>query len=403
MGYTAGIDWGTTAHAVCVVDERGQIVGQWRVRHSAPGLAELCARLAAVAPAATLPVAVEQAAGVLVDRVRAAGHAVVVVPPAAMRALRCRYRSTRRKSDPEDAYILADVVRTDGHRFAPTAAASEPTRVLRTLTRARRHLLRERLRLANRLRAVLATFWPGVDTLFTDLYAPITLAFLRRYPTPAAAAGLTPSRLTAFLRREGYSGRRTGALLCAHLRTAAPPTATAGEQAAHAAVVASYVRLLGGVQAELETLQSDIAAALARHPDHAVVASFPGAGPVTSAQLLAELGDDRGRFPTADRLAAEAGVVPVTATSGKRRHVTFRWACNKRLREAVSWLAAHSRARSPWAAALYQQARARGCRHAHALRIVGRAWLRVLWRCWQSRTTYDPGRHRAALAIAAGG
>jgi len=402
MGWYAGIDWATTAHAACVVDERGRVVGQWRVAHSAAGLQELCERLATVVAPTALAVAVEQAAGVLVDCLRAAGHPVVVIPPAAMHGLRARYRATRRKSDPEDAYILADVLRTDGHRFAVTPPTSEPTRVLRTLTRARRELLRERLRLTNRLRAVLATFWPGVATLFSDLHSPIAVAFLRRY-TPHGAARLTAAQLTAFLRRQGYSGKRTGVVLWAQLRAAAPPTGTPGEQAAQARVVASYVTLLAGVQAELDGLHRAIASALGDHPDHALVASFPGAGPVTSAQLLAELGDDRARFPTPERLAAEAGVVPVTARSGKHRDVGFRWACNKRLREAVSWLAAHSRARSPWAAALYQQARARGCRHAHALRIVGRAWLRILWHCWQSGTPYDPARHRAALAIATGG
>lgn len=403
MGCFVGIDWGTTAHAACVVDAQGRVAAQWRVPHSAAGLQELCARLAAVAAPATLAVAVEQAAGVLVDRLRAAGHPVVVVPPAALHGLRSRYRSTGRKSDPEDAYVLADVLRTDGHRFAPTPGASEPTRVLRTLTRARRELMRERLRLANRLRAVLATFWPGVDTLFTDLWSAIALAFLRRYPTPAAAARLTPARLSAFLRRQGYGGRRSGAILWAHLRAAAPPAAPPGEHAAQARVVASYAGLLARVQAELAALETAIATALAAHPDAALIGSLPGTRTTTTAQLLAELGDDRSRFPTPERLEAEAGAAPVTASSGKHRAVHFRWACNKRLREAVSWLAANSRARSPWAAALYARARGRGCRHAHALRIVGRAWLRILWHCWQSRTPYDPARHRAACALAAGG
>jgi transposase len=401
MAWYAGVDWGTTAHAGCVVDGRGQVVAQWDVAHSAAGLAELEARLAAVTAAPALAVAVEQAAGVLVDRLRAAGHPVVVIPPAAMRGLRSRYRATRRKSDREDAYILADVLRTDGHRFAVTPPTSVPTRVLRTLTRARRELVRERLRLSNRLRAVLATYWPGVDTLFTDLHSAIAVAFLRRY-TPQRGARLTAAQLTAFLRRQGYTGTRSGAALCAQLRAAAPPTGTAIEQAAQAHVVASYLTLLARLQAELESLERAIAGAMATHPDHRLIASLPGVGPVTSAQLLAELGDDRSRFPTAERLAAEAGVVPVTAKSGKHRAVVFRWACNKRLREAVTWLAANSRARSPWAAALYQQARARGCRHTHALRIVGRAWLRVFWHCWQSSTPYDPARHRAAAAISTG-
>jgi len=403
MAWCVGIDWGTTAHAVCVVDDAGRIVARWQVAHCAAGLAELLRRLAAIAPPAALRVATEQAAGVLSDRLRGAGHPVVVIPPHAVQGFRSRYRTTRRKSDPEDAYILADVLRTDGHRFAATPAPSEATRVLRTLTRARRELRRERLRLANRMGAVLATFWPGVDTLFTDVWSDVALAFLRRYPTPAAVTRLTAASLTAFLRRTGYSGRKTAASLLAQLRAAAPPTGSAAEQAAAAQVVASYVALLTRVQAELAVLEHTIAARLAAHPDRALMESFPGVRATTAAQLLAELGDDRSRFPVVERLEAEAGAVPVTDRSGKHRGVFFRWACNKRLREALGWMANNSRARSPWAAALYQRARDRGCRHAHALRIVARAWLRVLWKCWQTRTPYDPSRHRAAVAITAQG
>ena len=123
-------------------------------------------------------------------------------------------------------------------------------------------------------------------------------------------------------------------------------------------------------------------------------------GRVCAAQILAELGDDRGRFVSAEHLAAEGGVAPITRESGKHRAVGFRWACNKRLRAALTCLADASRHTSPWAAALYQRAKARGCDHPHAMRIVARAWCRVLWACWQKRVAYDPGKHAAALKFA---
>ena len=133
--------------------------------------------------------------------------------------------------------------------------------------------------------------------------------------------------------------------------------------------------------------------------------SFPRAGRICAAQILAELGDVRERFPTDDQLAAEAGVCPVTHASGKSRGVVFRWACNHRLRAAVTCFADNSRHASPWAADIYRRARARGCDHPHAIRILARAWIRVLWRAWNDRTPYDPTRHTAAKLIthAAGG
>src|SRR3990170_4917536 len=129
--------------------------------------------------------------------------------------------------------------------------------------------------------------------------------------------------------------------------------------------------------------------------------SLPRSGRVNAAQLLAELGDHRRRFATADQLAAEAGVAPVTRASGKQHAVGFRWACNKRLRQALTTFADNSRHASAWAGAVYARARARGCDHPHAIRILARAWLRVLWRCWQDHAPYDVTRHRGAQLLAA--
>ncbi len=129
--------------------------------------------------------------------------------------------------------------------------------------------------------------------------------------------------------------------------------------------------------------------------------SLPRSGAVNAAQILAELGDDRARFPSDEHLAAEGGLAPVTHASGQHRAVVFRWACNKHLRRALTTFADNSRHASPWAAGVYQRARIRGCRHQHAIRILARAWARILWRCWQDHALYDVTRHRAALALTA--
>ena len=79
----------------------------------------------------------------------------------------------------------------------------------------------------------------------------------------------------------------------------------------------------------------------------------------------------------------------------KTKTVGFRWACDKQLRDAVTDFAGDSRQSSPWAANLYQQARARGHDHPHAVRILARAWLFIIWHCWQDKTAYNPARHHA--------
>jgi transposase len=127
--------------------------------------------------------------------------------------------------------------------------------------------------------------------------------------------------------------------------------------------------------------------------------SFPRAGRICAAQILAELGSVRERFANDARLAAEAGICPVTYQSGKSKAVTFRWACNHRLRAALTCLADNSRHASAWAAHVYNRARARGCDHPHAVRILARAWVRVIWQAWTDRKPYDPTRHGAAQLL----
>ena len=146
----------------------------------------------------------------------------------------------------------------------------------------------------------------------------------------------------------------------------------------------------------IRRLTSTVEHAVAQLPAGQVIMSFPRAGKVNAAQITAELGDDPERFQTEDHLAAEAGVAPVTFASGKSRGVVFRYACNKRLRFAITTWADNSRHASPWAKHVYAKARARGCDHPHAIRILARAWVRVLWRCWRNGTQYDAALHGAA-------
>ena len=396
MKHFAGIDWGNVQHAACVVNEQGEVVAQLEARHTAEGLSKLLAQLAKVAPAAELPIAIERPSGLVVDTLVEAGHPVVPIHPNALKACRPRYRAAGGKSDPGDAYILADVLRTDGHRFRPLRPVSDEVKALRALVRSRDDLVAERVAVANQLRALLDSFWPGAVALFTDIDSSIALAFLERYPTPGRARSLGEKRLAAFLARSGYSGRRSPKALLERLRAA--PSGLAGplEQEAKGEAVLDLVMVLRTLVARIRRLTSAVQHAVAQLPAGQVVMSFPRAGKVNAAQIVAELGDDSERFQTEDQLAAEAGVAPVTHASGKSRSVVFRYACNKRLRVAITTWANNSRHASPWAKHVYTQARARGCDHPHAVRILSRAWVRVLWRCWRDGKPYDEALHGAA-------
>lgn len=396
MTYFVGLDWAAREHAVCVIDERGAVVVRFTVPHSAAGVTDLVERLAKVAIPSELRVAIERPSGLLVDTLVDRGFAVVPIHPNVVKASRPRYSAAQGKTDLGDAYLLADVLRTDGHRFRTMAPLSDETKALRGLVRVRDDLVAQRVALANQLRNLLLDFWPGAAEIFADVDSPIALAFLDTYPTPHSAVRLGEKRLAAFLARHSYCGRRSAAELLARLREA--PRSVAGELEADAKgdSVRALVAVLSTIVTQLATLTAAVEHAVEAHADAKVVTPLFRSGRVCAAQLLAELGDDRARFVSADHLAAEAGVAPVTRESGKHRAVGFRWACNKRLRSALTTLADTTRHTNPWARSIYQRARDRGHEHAHAIRILARAWCRVIWHCWQRRVAYDPVKHRAA-------
>jgi len=399
MPHFVGLDWAHDDHAICVVDEQGQVQLRCTVAHSATGLTSLIQQLRRVADPADLPVAVERPSGLLIDTLVDAGFPVVPIHPNALKASRPRYSAAQGKSDPGDAFILADLLRTDGHRFRRLQPLSDEIRALRALVRTRDDLVAERVALANQLRALLESFWPGAAAIFADIDSPIALAFLARYPAPQSATHLGAKRLASFLARHAYCGRRPIAELLDRLRAAPTGLAAPLECEAKGELVRAFVAVLEPLVTQLHQLSAALEHAVTQHPDGPILMSFPRAGRVNAAQILAELGDDRGRFAHPDQLAAEAGVAPVTYESGKHRGVGYRWACNKRLRRALTCFADNSRHASPWAAHVYRHARERGCDHPHAIRILARAWLRVVWRCWQDRKPYDPAAHRRARPL----
>ena len=394
----AGLDWAVHTHAVCIIDASGAVRDRFEIAHDRQGLAELMRCLARFG--ASMRIAIERPSGLIVDALVEAGHQVFPIHPNAVKASRPRYRSHGGKSDTSDAYLLADLLRTDGHRWRALSPQSDSIRALRALVRARDDLVSTRVALGNQLHSTLEAFWPGAARIFADITSPIGLAFLRRYPSPASAARLSEAQLLRFCRAQHYSGRRSPAQLLARLRAAAQalPDKLTNESMAH--VVRSLVAVLKPLVAQISDLTQRIERFVESLPDGQIIMSFPRAGRVCAAQILAELGDVRERFPTLDRLAAEAGTVPVTYQSGKTRSVTFRWACNHRLRQAITCLADNSRHANTWAHSIYAAARARGCDHPHAIRILARAWLRVIWRAWTDRKSYDPKLHLGALKLA---
>jgi transposase len=402
MGAICGIDWASEWHDVHIADQLGSVLCTERFAHDERGIGALIERLEAHAVELC---AIERPDGLLVGRLLAAGVQVLAIHPNQVKAARDRFRAAAGKDDRFDAMALCELARTDRHRFPALAPCGDETLALRALVRTREDLVKARVALANQLRSQLQCFWAGAERIFADLDSPIALAFLQRYPSPADTRGLGEKRLESFLARHAYCGRRSAGELLQRLRDA--PLAVLGELETDArrAAVLGLVAALRPIVEELSQLTSQIAGTVKAHPDGEIFLGLfrDRKSVLCAAGLLAEIGDNRARYPTRDSLAADAGQAPVTIQSGKRSTASFRWACDKRLRGHVAVLADSTRHWHPWAKDVYQRARQRGCDHPHAIRILGRAWTHVLWRCWQDRAPYDPARHNALNRVLAAG
>lgn len=395
----AGIDWASKTHMICVVDEVGDTQIRFEIPNTGKTFTGLIKRLTKLGVEG---VAIERCDGPLVEALLDAGLRVVVITPRQVKGLRSRYSGSGAKSDAGDAYLLADVLRTDGHRLAALAQDSDATQVLRSLSRTRKQLVEARVGLVNQLRAELERCFPGAIGLFARLDSDVAVAFLRRYPTQHATTRLTQARFDAFLRRIAYCGRKSAEELYARVAEAPPAGLSAEEAEGHAVCVHALLTAVVTVRKQERELEAEIIERLDAHADAHIFTSLPKAGHgVRAAALLAEIGDVRARFPDEESLAALAGVAPVTRASGKYHAVGFRWAADKKLRNALIDFADDSRHVSPWAAKVYNDAIDRGKRHPHAVRILARAWVRVIWRCWQDNTAYNPQLHGGAMQIAA--
>ena len=398
--FYVGIDWAAETHAVCVLEATGKINTDFTIAHTADGFADLLRRLGRLTDdRADTPVAIERPDGRLVDALLEAGHPVVPVSPNAIKTWREGEVLSGAKSDAGDAAVIAEYLRLRCHRLRPATPFSAETKALRTVVRTREDIVQMRVAATNQLAALLDAHWPGAKAIFADVESPIGLDFLTRYPTAAHAAHLGEKRLASFCINHHYSGRRPAAELLTRLRTAPAGTTDQALTDAIRDAVLALVTILRALGAARKDLDRSLAAHLGEHPDAAIFTSLPRSGQINAAQMLAEWGDSRAAYDSPDTVASLAGVTPVTKTSGKHQAVHFRWACNKHFRTALTTFADNSRHASPWAAHIYQQAITRGHDHPHAIRILARAWIRVIYRCWLDGIPYHPDKHGNATKI----
>jgi transposase len=388
-----GDDWAEDHHDVELMDQAGRTLARARLPEGAAGMARLHAiigeQLGEDAETAEVRVGIETDRGLWVTALAAAGYTVFGVNPLQVARYRERHGVSGAKSDAADAHTMADMVRTDAHQLRAVAADSPAAQAVKVVARAHKTLIWERTRQVQRLRNQLRDYFPAALEAFADLDAPDALELLSRAPDPASAARLTTAQVAAALkraRRRDIAGKT--AAIRAALRSpqlAQPPQVTA----ACAAVVRSLAAVITAVSEQVKVLEGQVQAHFSQHPDAEIIASQPGLGPILSARVLAEFGDDPRRYTSAKARKNYAATSPITRKSGKRKTVLARYVHNDRLRDALDGQAFTALKASPGARAYYDQQRARGLSHRPALRQLANRLVGILHGCLKTRTLYN--------------
>jgi transposase len=386
-----GVDWAEAHHDVYVQDEAGKRLAGGRLPEGVEGIArfhDMVGRY--VGEPGDVVVGIETDRGLFVAALVAAGYEVFAVNPMSTSRYRDRHSTSGAKSDPGDAKVLADMVRTDRHNHRPVSADSEQVQAVKILARAHQSMIWSRGRQTNLLRSTLREFYPAALAAFDVLTSGDALEVLRVAPTPELGRSLSTSKIAAALRRGGRQRRvdqRAGEIQ-AVLRAPQLAAPVAVSTAMGASVSAS-VAVIAAMVAQTAVLAGELEAGFDKHPDAEVVRSLPGMGAVLGARVLGEFGDEPNRYGTAKSRKNYAGTSPITRASGTKRVVLARYARNHRLADAIYLWAFASLTASPGARSFYDARRAAGDTHHAALRALGNRLVGILHGCLEHRSTYD--------------
>jgi hypothetical protein len=389
----AGDDWSEDHHDVALVDAAGHRLARARLDEGVAGITRFHELIAGHLPEGDgveqVVIGIETDRGPWVTALVASGYQVFAINPLSVARYRDRHSVSGAKSDGGDAWLLADLVRTDAARHRPVAGDSPAAEGIKVLARAHQRLIWERNRSVLRLRSTLREYFPAALAAFPDLDAPDTLELLARAPDPRSAARLTKAQITAVLRKAGrYRVQRRTEEIAAALRT--PQLSQPGELTdAYAAAVTSLTKVIAAFSEQIQMLEQQVDASFRGHTAAGIYLSQPGLGAVLAARVLGEFGDDPHRYATAKGRKNYASTSPITRASGKRAVVLARYARNDRLADAVNrWAFASLRA-SPGARGYYDQLRGRGKTHSAALRQLGNRLVGILHGCLKTGTCYN--------------
>ena len=365
MTIFVGDDWAEAHHDVHLMNDTGDKLAAKQFPEGLEGIAELHALIAEhTTNPGDVIVGIETERGVWVQALIAAGYRVYAINPLSVSRYRDRHNVAGAKSDPGDAKLLADLVRTDRHNHRPVAGDTDQAAGLKVLARAHQNLIWDRTRHTNRLRNDLREFFPAALVAFESLADRDAVAVLTKAPHPDQARRLSVTQLRSALKRGGrqrnLEARATE--IQAALRTpqlAAPPAVAV----AFAATTKALIEVIAGLNGAIADIERELATHFDEHPDADIYLSL-----------------SRRNY---------AGTSPLTIASGKNHAVLARHVRNRRLYDAIDQWAFCSLHTSPGCREFYDQRRTAGDLHHQALRALGNRLVGYLHGCLRTRSPYD--------------
>ena len=392
-----GIDWADTKHDICIQPAGAEEREFDRITHQ-PQSIEQWAQAMHQRFGGPIAVVLELSKGPIVSALQKYDFFVLFpVNPSMLAKYREAFKPSRAKDDPTDAALAVDLVLRHRDRFKPLQPQSIAMRTLIHLVEKRRRLVEDRRRFSNRLISALKAYYPQAVEWFSHKETFVFCAFITRWPTLKQVKRARRSTLERFFREHRV---RRPKLIEARIQAIQAATALTDDPAVINPCTLEALALVEQLRTALELIRQfdeAIAQLGPTLPDYPLFASLPGAADVFTPRLLVAFGEDRDRFHNAAEVQQYCGIAPVTERSGKKSWVHWRWQCPTFTRQTFVEWAAKTIYRSFWAGAYYRQQRQKGATHQMAVRALAFKWIRILYRCWQSRTPYNETTYLKAL------
>lgn len=398
-GYAAyiGIDWADKKHDICIQSDQLKkdeyVVISNRVEDVDAWAQSMHKRFGS-----PIAVAIELTKGPIVYTLQKYDFFVIhPVNPTTLAKYREAFKPSRAKDDPTDALLAVELIRHYPDKFKPLKPQSAELRALFTLTEHRRRLVGDRVRLTNRIRYAFKQYYPQILDWFDRIDTAVFCDFVERWPTAIQARRARRSTLTSFFNSHNIYRADVLAKRLDAIKRAEPLTQDDGVVIPHRLQAEVLVDQLRVALAAIKRYDEQIAELAEAHEDYKLFDCLPGAGPSLAPRLLVAFGEQRDRFANAGELQTYSGIAPVTERSGKKCWVHWRWSCPNFLRQTFTEWASQTINKSFWAGAFYRQQRAKGSTYQAAVRALAYKWIRILYRCWVTRTPYNESHYLKAL------